>query len=129
MIKLIDAMVLWNDSRRSSSVKDDEALRIKVVIHSDFKGNEEYRYLGKHWGASSCTWESNSPEQRAAALLSLFNMIVAQGQLPADEVHKSFLDIIEYEQFHNPKNYNEEVYTNPFWRIYHKQWPEVEENS
>lgn len=118
-VKLEDAMILWNDDLdKKSWVNPSNACRIKVVNHADFEGNKKFDYLSKSLGACGSEWRRTSDVARAGFIMSLFNVIVNQHRLMADEVHEAFMEIDEYKEFTEPDNYNEQVYTNPFWKLY-----------
>ena len=126
MVKLKDAMILWGGRERVGEIRaiprfasTDEKMLVKVVPHSDYRGNERYAFLPCSSGACSSTWEKASDVARAGSLLTLFNWLTVKDGISAEEVHSAFMEIGEYREYFEQKNYNEETYTNPFWKLHH----------
>lgn len=126
MIPLKDAMILWGSRERVDKIRAipryasaDAKTLVKVVPHSDFKGYEKYAFLPCSSGAGSSTWQEASDVARAGSLLALFNWLTVKDGIAPQEVHAAFMDIAEYREYFEQKNYNEETYTNPFWKLHH----------
>ena len=109
MVKLIDAMILWDKQHLDS----DRGPAVKVVNHTTQEQVQCYRYLTSSVGCCYRNWATVTDLERAACVLSLFNQIVIKDGIPADQVHAAFMEIDEYAEFQddvrNPDN--------PFWRL------------
>ena len=104
MVKLIDAMVLW------------DSCMIRVIDHARQTPEDKERYRG-FCSAGACykTWARTTDSARASHVLALFNRIVEVDRFPAKQVHEAFLGIEEYAEFHDPCIH---VDANPFWKAY-----------
>ena len=126
MVKLEDTMVLWGSEERVDAIRaipryanTDATTLVKVVHHSDYAGNEKYAFLPCSSGACSSSWEEASDVARAGSLLTLFNWLTVKDGITPEDVHTAFLEIDEYREYYEQKNYNEETYSNPFWKLHH----------
>jgi hypothetical protein len=110
MVALRDAMVLWNSQDyHDKTLKGgfDNTVRIKVVPHSNYQlpsnPNRKFRYLQSSVGACFGGWATAKGIAQAGYIMGLFNRIVTHDGLPADVVHRAFLEIDEYAEFHDDK--------------------------
>ena len=103
MVALRDAMVLWNSQDyHDKALKGgvDNTVRIKVVPHSSYR-SDQFRYLQSSVGACFGGWATAKGAAQAGYIMGLFNRIVTHDGLSADEVHRAFLEIDEYAEFHD----------------------------
>ena len=126
MVPLKDAMILWGSRERVDEIRaipryagSDPKMLVKVVNHSDYAGNERYAVLPCSSGACSTTWKDATDVGRAGSVLTLFNWLTVKDGISPEEVHNAFMEIDEYREYFGQKNYNEETYINPFWKLHH----------
>jgi hypothetical protein len=129
MVALRNTMILWNDAdghdgylaiqRRWQRIASP--IRVKVVPHGDRSAIVPFDYLSNSVGACFGGWQTCKDTARAAYIMGLFNRMVTEDGLTSDEVHKAFMEIDEYAEFHDPNAGEFARHSNPFWKL-HWDW-------
>ena len=126
-------MILWNGADEHQEFLDihrrdhaiENPVRVKIVSHLNSRVIQAFDYLSNSVGACFGDWKSYSDEGRAAYILHLFNRLVTKDRLTTEEVHKAFLEIEEYAEFHDSAAGEESRFSNPFWKLY---WEPIKES-
>jgi hypothetical protein len=112
-MKLIDAMILWGPRESHAHLG---LPKVKVVAHAEFNQNLKYDYLAKSMGRCLSGWGAATPLARATHVLGLFHQMILRDNLRPAEVHKDFMEIDEYRDYH--ERLDDEGEENPFRQAY-----------
>jgi hypothetical protein len=129
MVALEKTMILWNSADEHPeylSIHRDRHLvenpvRIKAVSQQDSLAITSFDYLSNSVGSCFLGWQTCKDTARSAYIMGLFNRIVTEDGLSSEEVHKAFMEIDEYAEFHDPNASEDARYDNPFWKL-HWDW-------
>src|SRR5687768_15147484 len=89
-LALNEVMVWWGD--RDSGF----AMRPQIKVLSNKQTNREFSYLESSVGSCFGGWEALSEREQAAAIFGIFAWAAGRDRVPADEIHREFLQIDAY---------------------------------